>query len=129
MTPSLRLAAGPPLSYRDSWSAWPWQINFNLDLVPDSGDAILTLAFAGTKSARMDVYVNDGTNPLTRFYPEVSGGNALVREGIHAKYGVHYVSIPVSMFRPGANSITLLQGRYTGFFDHVMYDYLSLEMP
>ncbi len=31
--------------------------------------------------------------------------------------------------RVGANAITLVQGRATGFFDHVMYDYVNLELP
>jgi rhamnogalacturonan endolyase len=59
----------------------------------------------------------------------VGGGNALIREGIHAKYGVNYVTIPVSRLQVGANTITLVQGRSAGRGDHVMYDYLSLEMP
>ena len=112
-----------------SWSVWPWRINFNLDSVPTEGNATLTLALASANSARMDIYVNDEVNLVARFNPSVSGGNALVREGIHAKYGVYYVPIPVSQLRVGANTITLVQGRATGFFEHVMYDYVNLELP
>jgi rhamnogalacturonan endolyase len=102
---------------------WKWRINFNLDEVPD-GDATLTLAFAGSDHAHIYVYVNDESTALTNFYPENGGGNALIREGSHAKYSLAYVTIPTSRLNVGANTITLVQGS-TG---HVMYDYLSLEM-
>jgi rhamnogalacturonan endolyase len=115
--------------YPTDWSPWPWRINFSLDSVPTSGNAILTLAFASANSARVDIYVNDETTPLTRLYPPVSGGNALIREGIHAKYGVSYVPVPVALLQPGANTMTLVQGRSTGASEHVMYDYINLELP
>jgi rhamnogalacturonan endolyase len=79
------------------------------------------------------VYVNDpgmANPPLKDFYPSVGGGDAFVREGIHAKYGVDSVAIPVSLLHPGANTITLLQRRGVGCIAcHVMYDYISLELP
>jgi len=112
---------------------WPWNINFNLDSVPSSGDATLTLAWASTDHAAEQVFINDPnmTNPpLTDFYPSVGGGDALIREGIHAKYGVDYITIPVSLLRHGTNTITLLQRRgISGITNHVMYDYISLELP
>jgi rhamnogalacturonan endolyase len=118
-------------SYPPDWSPWPWRINFALDNLPASGNATLTLAFASANSARVDVYVNDETTVVSRVYPSVSGGNALVREGIHAKYCVEYVSIPVALLRVGANTITLVQGRTSSSlpFEHVMYDYVNLELP
>jgi hypothetical protein len=112
-------------------NAWPWNINFNLASVPASGDATLTIAWAGTDHAAEQVFVNDPdmlSPPLRDFYPIVGGGNALIREGIHAKYGVDYIAIPVSLLRVGANTITLLERRYLGG-NHAMYDYLNLEMP
>jgi rhamnogalacturonan endolyase len=112
---------------------WPWTITFNLASVPASGNATLTLAWASTNSAAEQVFVNDPdmvNRPLADFYPSVGGGNALIREGIHAKYGVDYVSIPVSLLRQGANTITLLQRRgISGTANHVMYDYINLELP
>jgi rhamnogalacturonan endolyase len=112
---------------------WPWNITFNLDSVPASGNATLTLAWASTNSAAEQVFVNDPGRvnpPLADFYPSVGGGNALIREGIHAKYGVDYVTIPVSLLQQGANTITLLQRRgVSGIGNHVMYDYINLELP
>lgn len=112
---------------------WPWNITFNLDSVPASGNATLTLAWASTNSAAEQVFVNDpdlANPPLTDFFPSVGGGNALIREGIHAKYGVDYVTIPVSLLQQGSNTITLLQRRgVSGTANHVMYDYVSLELP
>lgn len=115
--------------YPADWSPWLWRINFNLTSLPCCGNATLTLAWASTDHARMDIYVNDEVNLFISFYPSVSGGNALVREGIHAKYGVNYVSIPVSRLRVGSNTITLVQGRSGARSDHVMYDYVNLELP
>ena len=113
-----------------NWSGWKWRVNFNLASVPASGNASLVIAWAGNDHARMQFYVNDETTQFgANHYPPNGGGNGLIREGIHAKYGVSSISIPVSRLRVGSNTITLLQGRSTTSSDHVMYDYLSLEMP
>ena len=88
------------------WTPWKWRIHFNLPALPPSGNATLTLAFAGSDSARMDIYVNNEANLFARFYPPSDGGNGLIREGIHCKYGVSYVTIPVSSLNVGANTIT-----------------------
>jgi rhamnogalacturonan endolyase len=118
-------------AYPPDWSPWPWRINFALDSLPASANATLTLAFASANSARVDVYVNDEATVVARVYPSVSGGNALIREGIHAKYCVEYVPIPVALLRLGGNTITLVQGRTSSSlpFEHVMYDYVNLELP
>lgn len=117
--------------YPPDWTPWPWRINFALANLPATGNATLTLAFASANSARVDVYVNNAANPIARVYPSVSGGNALVREGIHAKYCVEYVPVPLALLGVGANSITLVQGRTSTSlpFEHVMYDYVNLELP
>jgi rhamnogalacturonan endolyase len=118
-------------SYPPDWSPWPWRINFVLESLPATGNATLTLAFASANSARVDVYVNDEATVVSRVYPSVSGGNALVREAIHAKYCVEYVPIPAALLQVGANTITLVEGRTSSSlpFEHVMYDYVNLELP
>jgi rhamnogalacturonan endolyase len=117
--------------YPPDWSPWLWRINFALDSLPATGNATLTLAVASANSARVDVYVNDEASIVARVYPSGSGGNALVRQGIHAKYSVEYVPIPVALLGVGANTITLIQGRTSSSlpFEHVMYDYVNLELP
>ncbi|MBW3636481.1 MAG: hypothetical protein KY445_08465 [Armatimonadetes bacterium] len=112
----------------DQAQPWKWRINFELDRVP-SGDATLTLAFAGAHDASLDVYVNDETQPLTTVKPPVMGGNALIRESNHAKYSVSYVKIPTTRVKVGANTISLVQTNIRSAASHVMYDYLSLELP
>jgi rhamnogalacturonan endolyase len=114
-----------------NWTAWKWRIHFQLPTVPSSGDATLTLAYASSYWGRTEVYVNDENKLHQVVRPAVDGGNALIREGIHAKYCVEHVAIPVSMLRQGANTITLVQGqnRFDRPFYHVMYDYLNLELP
>jgi rhamnogalacturonan endolyase len=75
--------------------------------------------------------VNDESHLFKMVNPHIDGGNALIREGIHAKYCVEQIPIPISLLKPNGNTITLVQGgdRFDRPFFHVMYDYLSLELP
>lgn len=113
---------------RSGLQPWKWRINFNLDRKP-SADATLTLAIASADGARLDVYANDGRRTVANVTPSVQGGNALLRESIHAKYCVERVRIPAASLKKGANVMTLVQSRIHGAGLHVMYDYLSLEIP
>lgn len=107
---------------------WRWRIHFPLKAAP-SGDATLTLAFAASDQSRLNVYVNDESKPLTVVSPPSAGGNALIREAIHAKYGLSYVAIPAARLKAGPNTISLEQASVHGGFSHFMYDYLNLETP
>ena len=116
----------------EKWSPWKWRIHFNLTNLPSAGNATLTLAYASSYWGRTEIYVNDESKRFGPIiHPTEDGGNALIREGIHAKYSTQQVSIPVSLLRKGRNTITLIQGggRFDRPFFHVMYDYLSLELP
>lgn len=111
--------------------AWPWKINFELHSIADTGYATLTFAFASLHSAHLQVFINEESTAIADYEPVQfkAGGNALVREGIHAKYSTYEVRIPLSKLKNGTNSITLLQARAGNRTDHIMYDYISLEMP
>ena len=109
---------------------WKWRINFHLSAVPATGNARFHIAFAGSHYSRMHLYVNDETTQFGPIlYPNHGNGNGLLRQTNLAKYSSHVVEIPVSRLRAGSNTITLIQGRSTNTSDHVMYDYLALEMP
>jgi rhamnogalacturonan endolyase len=109
---------------------WPWHINFKLDRLPASGNATLTFAFAGAHRSRMETYVNDDANVFNTFAPTPNdNNNALVREGVHAKYSTYVLSIPVSKLKVGDNTITLIQGPAGARTNNIMYDYISLEVP
>ncbi len=108
--------------------AWPWQVQFQLAAVPASGNARLILAWASSDGARVELNLN-GKSLGRPVYPPNGGGNALLREGIHAKYGLSQIDIPVGMLKQGSNVLTLTQGRNDSPANHVMYDYLALEMP
>ena len=95
--------------------------------LPKQGNARLTIAFASAHAARVSIAANG--KPVATVMPSVSGGNALLREGIHAKYSFNHVDFPVSQLRKGANTITLTQTRNDGAGCHVMYDALALELP
>jgi rhamnogalacturonan endolyase len=115
-----------------NWSPWKWRIHFKLDAVPAAGSATLTLAYASSYYGNTEIYVNDESKMVGgAVHPSVDGGNALIREGIHAKYCVERVAIPLAVLRRGTNTLTLVQGqgRFDRPFFHVMYDYLSLELP
>jgi len=104
-----------------------WRIHFNLDRAP-AGDATLTLAIASAQRARINITVNDAGKAI-ECTPAVQGGNALLRESIHAKYCVEYVPIPAAKLHAGENVIELSLANVSGADAHVMYDYLNLELP
>jgi len=107
---------------------WNWKVNFNLPAVPASGNAVLTVAVASSHYSRLWLTLNDEPNAFARISPPVDGGNALLRQGIHAKYCRVDISIPVSRLKVGANTFTF---GFSGSDQstHVMYDYLRLELP
>ena len=111
-----------------SYSAWPWKINFKLDKLPSQGEATLTFAFAAADRSRLNIYVNDESKPFNTFSPIISGGNTLVRQGIHAKYSTYTLKIPVSKLKLGDNSIILISNNGRSRVEHIMYDYISMEM-
>ncbi|MFM2082266.1 MAG: hypothetical protein RL380_957 [Verrucomicrobiota bacterium] len=116
-----------------NWSAWKWRIRFNLTNLPTSGSGTMTFAFASINYGAVQVFVNDENNVLGEVAPTTpgggTGGNALIREGIHAKYSLGYLSVPLSSLRVGSNIVTLIQRRASASSDHVMYDYVNLELP
>lgn len=114
-----------------TWSPWKWRIHFNLTNPPAGGNATLTIAYASSYYGHTEIYVNDESKIFKMVTPSVDGGNALIREGIHAKYCVEQIPIPMALLKSTANTITLIQGggRFDRPFFHVMYDYLSLELP
>ncbi len=114
--------------YGDAAVAHVWKIHFDLAEAP-AGDATLTLAIASADRAKIVVKVNDDRKPLTEVTPSVQGGNALLREGIHAKYCVEYVKIPADRLKAGPNVISLSLANPSNVGGHVMYDYLNLELP
>jgi rhamnogalacturonan endolyase len=111
----------------DSPVTWPWHINFQLAKAPSPGTARLTLAFASSDRARVNVRINGAD--LETFYPPASGGNTLLRQGIHAKYGFKHLDFPTGRLKQGTNTITLTQTRNESASVHVMYDSVSLELP
>ena len=110
-------------------TGWNWDVKFDLPVVPSSGNATLTVAFASAHYPRLFLYLNGETTAFTRLSPTISGGNALLRQGIHAKYSHVSVTIPVSRLRPGSNTFRFSFTGESGFSPHVMYDYLRLELP
>jgi len=116
---------------------WKWRFNFLMTSTNTGGNATLNLAFASSNGgnsqsgASMDLFVNNEAATFTSFTTPSppGGGNALQREGNHAKYYLRQVSIPSTSFRVGTNMITLVMTTTSGDAAHVMYDAISLELP
>ncbi len=109
-------------------SIWKWNIHFPLNSVPP-GTSTLTIAFAGAYQGNLNVYVNNGTKPVATVHPAAEGGNALLREAVHAKYSVSHVKIPDGLLNRGDNVITLAPTVAHAGFTNFMYDYLDFELP
>ncbi|MFO1487561.1 MAG: polysaccharide lyase family protein [Verrucomicrobiota bacterium] len=110
---------------------WKWRLNFLLSSVPASGNATLNFAFASSQGASLNVYVNNEASAFTTITPAAppAGGNALIRQGIHAKYFTQSVSIPVSNLRAGTNTVSLIMTSTGNDANHFMYDAINLELP
>jgi rhamnogalacturonan endolyase len=118
-----------PGSTAGTTTGWNWDVNFNLPAVPRTGNAVLTVAVASSNYARLFLYLNGETTSFSRISPTVDGGNALLRQGIHAKYSYVDIPIPVARLRQGSNTFRFSFTGDSGFSSHVMYDYLRLELP
>ncbi len=107
---------------------WKWRVHFDLEQ-PPTVDATLTIGLASADRARIQLFMNDGAKPFHTLDPGIQGGNALLREGIHAKYSYYQIAVPARSLRKGQNILTLVQTRTHSPSFHVMYDALSLEVP
>lgn len=106
---------------------WPWEIHFKMDHIPSSGSANLILAIAGANRAHIVVNVN-GHN-VSEFTPAMNQGNALLRQGSHAKYSLQNIPVSLAVLHSGDNVIQLLQTSYKDDSSYVSYDYVGFEMP
>jgi hypothetical protein len=77
---------------------------------------------------RVRVLVNDEPNEVAIVTPPNSGGNGLVREAQHMRYGLVYVKIPAAGLKAGKNVITLEGLSGPARRNYVSYDYVNLEM-
>ena len=58
-----------PTSTPGTTTAWNWDVNFHLPAVPRSGNATLTVAFAGSHYSRLFLYINGESTVFTRLSP------------------------------------------------------------
>jgi rhamnogalacturonan endolyase len=114
--------------YGDAGKPNRWNIHFRLNAAP-SGDATLTFAIASAQHGSAKILVND--TEIGTLVPSIQGGNALLRESIHAKYCVEYMTVPAGKLRAGNNVVSLIFGTTNprAADAHIMYDYLNLELP
>jgi len=109
-------------------SSWKWRLNFTLPANTSlTGNAILTIAYAGADDAQQWIYVNGESSLFTNYYPEYGGGNTMIRQANYGKYSYKKITIPMSKLKIGTNTITLLMPSSSALSNHIMYDYISLE--
>ncbi|WP_165958147.1 polysaccharide lyase family protein [Segetibacter sp. 3557_3] len=109
---------------------WKWRINFVVPPgSPTTGNATLTIAYASNDHAQQWIYVNNENAVFTTYFPDNGDGNAFIRQANYAKYSYKQISIPMSRLVAGNNTITLAMPSNSGWVSHLMYDYLSLEVP
>ncbi len=109
---------------------WKWRINFTVPAgTPTLGNARLTIVYASNDHAQQWIYVNNENAPFTAYFPDNSDGNAFIRQANYAKYSYREVLIPMSRLLAGNNTITLAMLSNSGWVSHLMYDYLSFELP
>jgi rhamnogalacturonan endolyase len=120
-------------------------IRFTLPSAPASGvNASLYIALTSAYDGPTLIKVN-GTNlgstsgvtatpkaiSSTGFTPTYNNNDTTVREGINSMFCDERINFPASLLKSGTNintiTITNNQGGY--FADHIMYDYLRLELP
>lgn len=63
--------------------------------------ALLMLALASADQAGLHLHANGQPQPSSSFSPSVQGGNALLREAIHAKHCVRRIAVPALQLRAG----------------------------
>jgi len=109
---------------------WKWRLNFNLPAnFPTSGNARLTIAYASSDHAQQWIYVNNENSIFKAYYPANGDGNAFVRQSNYAKYSYSHIDIPLSKLHAGGNTVTLVMPSNSAWVSHIMYDYISLELP
>lgn len=107
--------------------AWNWNFNFELTgSIPTTGNAKLTIAFASADYSQFWLYANGSTIYQTYLNSVPTGGNALIRQSNHAKYGIQTFNIPYNKLKIGQNTLTFLMPSNQNP-SHLMYDYISLE--
>jgi hypothetical protein len=107
--------------------AWHWNFNFELTgSIPTTGNAKLTIAFASADYSQFWLYANGSTIYQTYLNSVPTGGNALIRQSNHAKYGIQTFNIPYNKLKIGQNTLTFLMPSNQNP-SHLMYDYIGLE--
>ena len=110
--------------------AWKWRLNFTLPAgLPATGNARLTIAYASADHAQQWIYVNNETTVFNTYYPDFGDGNAFIRQANFAKYSYKQINLPMNRLKAGNNTITLVMPSNSLWVSHLMYDYLSLEVP
>ncbi|CAM0151317.1 unnamed protein product [Urochloa decumbens] len=106
------------------------QIRFNLDHVITDGTYTLRIVLAAAQMSRLQVHVNgDDVRGGMFTTPEIGGGNAIARHGIHGVQWSFEFPIRGYLLQEGENMINITQTRAFGEFLGVMYDYIRLEGP
>ncbi len=114
----------PFFGIRSNGRATPFEITFDMDSQPISGQAILRVAMCGTSSTRLPVTVNGVDAGILMLRPV--GDNVIVRHGSQGIWYETEFTFDATLLKQGTNTMTITvpAGPVN---DGVMYDYLRLE--
>jgi fibronectin type 3 domain-containing protein len=120
-------------------------ITFTLPSAPPTGaQASIYLALASNYAGPTIVSVNGGNlgstagvtsvpdaNSANGYFPQYGDCDSTIREGINGMFSDERLTFPASMLKSGTNINTItINMRKGGYFaDHIMYDYVRLEVP
>ena len=118
-------------------------INFTLASAPPTGaQASIYLGLASNYAGPTIVSVN-GTNlgsasgvtsvpdanSVNGYFPQYGDCDSTIREGINGMFSDERLTFPGTLLKTGSNTITINMRKGGYFADHIMYDYMRLEVP
>ena len=96
----------------------------------DAGETIVSVN-GNNLGSTAGVTSTPGGNSANGYSPTYNDNDTTVREGINAVFSDERLTFPVSLLKSGTNlnSITINMRKGGYFANHIMYDYIRLELP
>ncbi len=126
-----------------NWNGSTSTITFNLPSAPANGvQGSIYLGLSSAYYGPTIVRVNGSNlgstsgvtsvpsgNSVNGFSPANNGSDTTVREGISAVFSDERLTFPGTLLHAGTNTITINMRKGGYFANHIMYDYVRLELP
>jgi autotransporter-associated beta strand protein len=94
----------------------------------DAGPLIVSVNGSVLVSGSGGVTASPSSLPNTGYFPWYSSSDTTIRDGVSAVFSDERINFPTNYLRLGQNTITLNMRKGGSLNNHVMYDYLRLEL-